>query len=181
MAPRETIWYSVTGKLSNMWLSSLRSKPFRASSARKLGREQKTLQISDWGGAASISHRNCAPPQPFLSVSLVPSRYLSVFWGETRLGIKLRIARGVMGRVEGKIAPSSYSVNKASMILKNSPNLYKTLKIFILRTLIRTRPSMRPRTQDIGQVLFRVFIDWDEVEGNLETSCENQQFMSTCT
>ena len=114
---------SVTENLSNMWLSSLRSKPFRASSAGKLGREQKTLQISDWGGAASISHRNCAPPQPFLSVSLVPSRYLSVFWGETRLGIKLRIARGLMGRVEGKIAPSGYSVKKASMIFKNSPNL----------------------------------------------------------
>ena len=35
---------------------------------------------------------------------LVPSRYLSVFWDERRLGIRLRRARGVMGREEGKIA-----------------------------------------------------------------------------
>ena len=35
---------------------------------------------------------------------LVPSRYLSVFWGERRLGIRLRCARGLMGRDEGKIA-----------------------------------------------------------------------------
>ena len=101
----------------------MRSKRFRASLARKLGRDQKTLQVNDWRHAASISHRNRAPPQPFLSVSLVPSRYLSVFWGERRLGIRLRIARGLMGRVEGKIALSGYSVNKASMIFKNSPNL----------------------------------------------------------
>ena len=33
---------------------------------------------------------------------LVPSRYLSVFWDERRLGIRLRRARGVMGREEGK-------------------------------------------------------------------------------
>ena len=113
----------VTENLSNMWLSRLRSKRFRASLARKLRRDQKTLQVNDWRGAASISHRNRGPPQPFLSVSLVSSRYLSVFWGERRLGIRLRIARGLMGRVEGKIALSGYSVNKASMIFKNSPNL----------------------------------------------------------
>ena len=35
---------------------------------------------------------------------LVPSRYLSVFWDERRLGIRLRHALGVMGREEGKIA-----------------------------------------------------------------------------
>ena len=29
---------------------------------------------------------------------LVPSRYLSVFWDERRLGIRLRRARGLMGR-----------------------------------------------------------------------------------
>ena len=37
-------------------------------------------------------------------VRLVPSRYLSVFWGERRLGIRLRRARGLMGREEGEIA-----------------------------------------------------------------------------
>ena len=35
---------------------------------------------------------------------LVPSRYLSVFWDERRLGIRLRRAQGLMGREEGKIA-----------------------------------------------------------------------------
>ena len=30
--------------------------------------------------------------------------YLSVFWGERRLGIRLRRLRGLMGREEGKIA-----------------------------------------------------------------------------
>ena len=35
---------------------------------------------------------------------LVPSRYLSVFWDERRLGIRFRRARGVTGREEGKIA-----------------------------------------------------------------------------
>ena len=34
---------------------------------------------------------------------LVTSRYLSVFWGERRLGIRLRRARGLMGREEGKM------------------------------------------------------------------------------
>ena len=34
---------------------------------------------------------------------LVPSRYLSVFWGERRLEIRLRRARGLMGREEGQI------------------------------------------------------------------------------
>ena len=33
---------------------------------------------------------------------LVPSRYLSLFWDERRLGIRLRRARGLMGREEGK-------------------------------------------------------------------------------
>ena len=36
---------------------------------------------------------------------LVPSRYLSVFWGKRRLGIRLRCARGLMGRDEGKCLP----------------------------------------------------------------------------
>ena len=35
---------------------------------------------------------------------LVPSRFLTVFWDERRLGIRSRRARGVMGREEGKIA-----------------------------------------------------------------------------
>ena len=35
---------------------------------------------------------------------LVPSRYLSVFWDERRLGIRLRHAQGLMRREEGKIA-----------------------------------------------------------------------------
>ena len=30
--------------------------------------------------------------------------YLSVFWGERRLGIRLRRLRGLLGREEGKIA-----------------------------------------------------------------------------
>ena len=34
---------------------------------------------------------------------LVPSRYLSVFWGERRLGIRLRRSWGLMGRDERKI------------------------------------------------------------------------------
>ena len=34
---------------------------------------------------------------------LVPSRYLSVFWDERRLGIRFRRARGLMGKEEGKI------------------------------------------------------------------------------
>ena len=33
---------------------------------------------------------------------LVPSRYLSVFWDERRLGIRLRRARGLMGRKKEK-------------------------------------------------------------------------------
>ena len=33
---------------------------------------------------------------------LVPSRYLSVFWDERRLAIRLRRVRGLMGRKEGK-------------------------------------------------------------------------------
>ena len=37
-----------------------------------------------------------------VSGRLVPSRYLSVFWDERRLGIRLRRARGLMGREEGK-------------------------------------------------------------------------------
>ena len=39
---------------------------------------------------------------------LVPSRYLIVFWDERRLGIRLRRARGVMGREEGKIATGRF-------------------------------------------------------------------------
>ena len=39
---------------------------------------------------------------------LVPSRYLSVFGGERRLGIKLRRARGLMGREGRKIAQSLF-------------------------------------------------------------------------
>ena len=35
---------------------------------------------------------------------LVPSCYFSIFWGERRLGIRLRRVRGLMGREEGKIA-----------------------------------------------------------------------------
>ena len=38
---------------------------------------------------------------------LVPSRYLSVFWGERRLGIRLRRVWGLMGMEEGKIAVKS--------------------------------------------------------------------------
>ena len=34
---------------------------------------------------------------------LEPSRYLSVFWGERRLEIRLRRTWGLMGRDEGKI------------------------------------------------------------------------------
>ena len=34
---------------------------------------------------------------------IVPSRYLSIFWDERRLGIRLWRARGLMGREEGKI------------------------------------------------------------------------------
>ena len=34
---------------------------------------------------------------------LVPSRYVSVFGGERRVGIRLRRARGLMGREEGQI------------------------------------------------------------------------------
>ena len=36
------------------------------------------------------------------TVRLVPSRYLSVFWGERKLEIKLRRVRGLMGREGGK-------------------------------------------------------------------------------
>ena len=35
----------------------------------------------------------------------VPSRYLSVFWGERRLGIRLRRAHDLMGREETPRAP----------------------------------------------------------------------------
>ena len=42
-----------------------------------------------------------APPGSRLR--LVPSRYLSVFWDERRLRIRLRCARGLMGREEGRI------------------------------------------------------------------------------
>ena len=37
-----------------------------------------------------------------IKIRLVPSRYLSVFWDERRLRIRLRRARGLMGREEGK-------------------------------------------------------------------------------
>ena len=39
---------------------------------------------------------------------LVPSSYLSVFWDERRLGIRLWPARGLMGREEGKIATGRF-------------------------------------------------------------------------
>ena len=42
---------------------------------------------------------------------LVPSRYLSVFWGERRLGIRLRRTRGLVGREEGKIATLFFVLN----------------------------------------------------------------------
>ena len=45
---------------------------------------------------------------------LVPSRYLIVFWDERRLGIRLRRARGVMGREEGKIATGRFRSNMAA-------------------------------------------------------------------
>ena len=49
---------------------------------------------------------------------LVPSRYLSVFLGgERRLGLRLRRARGLMGRGEGKIAPQTNP--QSSLIPKN--------------------------------------------------------------
>ena len=38
------------------------------------------------------------------ALRLVPSRYLSVFWDDRRLGIRLRRARGLMEREEGKMA-----------------------------------------------------------------------------
>ena len=37
----------------------------------------------------------------YYKLRLVPSRYLTVFWGERRLGIRLRRERGLMGRDEG--------------------------------------------------------------------------------
>ena len=40
--------------------------------------------------------------------------YLSVFWGERRLGIRLRRVRGLMGREEGKIA-----LRKANFVNRN--------------------------------------------------------------
>ena len=46
---------------------------------------------------------------------LVPSRYLIVFWDERRLGItRLRRARGLMGREEGKIATGRFRSNMAA-------------------------------------------------------------------
>ena len=43
-----------------------------------------------------------------IKIRLVPSRYLSVFWAERRLRIRLRRARGLMGREEGKIATGRF-------------------------------------------------------------------------
>ena len=43
-----------------------------------------------------------------IKIRLVPSHYLSVFWDERRLRIRLRRARGLMGREEGKIATARF-------------------------------------------------------------------------
>ena len=55
----------------------------------QLPRQQLTLPQRHY---SSCTHR------------LVPSRYLSGFWDERRLGIRLRRTQGLMGREEGKIA-----------------------------------------------------------------------------
>ena len=52
-------------------------------------------------------------------VRLVPSRYLSVFWGERRLGMRLRRARGLMGREEGEIATIQSSLTPKKHLISD--------------------------------------------------------------
>ena len=63
-----------------------------------------------------------------MSDPYVPSRYLCVFWGERRLGVKveLRRARGIIRRYEGKnlpMRPRAPQPNpKSSLTLKTHVN-----------------------------------------------------------
>ena len=52
-------------------------------------------------------------------VRLLPSRYLSVFWGERRLGMRLRRARGLMGREEGEIATIQSSLTPKKHLISD--------------------------------------------------------------
>ena len=49
---------------------------------------------------------------------LVPSRYLSVFWDDRRLRIRLKRARGLMGREEGKILLLTVTFSICSEMLR---------------------------------------------------------------
>ena len=49
---------------------------------------------------------------------LVPSRYLSVFWDDRRLRIRLKRARGLMGREEGKILLLTITFSICSEMLR---------------------------------------------------------------
>ena len=63
---------------------------------------------------------------------LVPSRYLSVFRGERRLGIRLRCTRGLMGREKGKIAIFPFSLPmRPRACLNLIPNLLSPRKTLI--------------------------------------------------
>ena len=74
-------------------------------------------------------------------VRLAPSRYLSVFLGERRLGIRLRRARGLMGRKGGKMFSSSLPMrprtrlNLILNLLSPKKHKYKT------RTRCKTRTT----------------------------------------
>ena len=86
---------------------------------------------------ATASFSGSSPTRP----RLVPSRYLSVFWDERWLGIRLRRARGLMGREEGKKFPSSLPMRPRAR-LNLTPNLLsppKTHKKRLVKKVHRLR------------------------------------------
>ena len=70
------------------------SKPLRKTKYYVMKEQREKKQIKKY--------------QFFSNTRLVPCRYLSVFWDERRLGIRLRRARRLMGREEGKIATGRF-------------------------------------------------------------------------
>ena len=68
----------------------------------------------------------------FIWHRLVPSRYLSVSWGERRLGIRLRCARGLIGREEGKIATGRFRSLQACKFSYRSAGLFFFFKVTAL-------------------------------------------------
>ena len=92
-------------------ISSVFQKAFSSKKARKTGHTDCTCTTVNFKQIC-IECGFIINSNKVYQADSYPVAIKVIFWGERRLGIRLRFARGLMGREEGKIAifPSSLPV-----------------------------------------------------------------------